>query len=146
MLGGLFSPVSQAGGEDFDGVLKTALDSRPDKKVGGEELFAAAVHERLAALKGEKVAARYQEIFSEQREKLQSAGSAQPVREAAENALQALVAEERLSADEAARIRGDAFAACAQQSPAAGGRDAPLAKLQSAVLRAHSQIAALAGG
>lgn len=100
---------SSSGSGDFENVLRELLSPNAENQVNEEELFAALIHERVKALKGEEAGTEFQQKFNEHKQKMTRSDGYVPVEDAAKAALGDLSESGTLSAEEGSKIRLEAF-------------------------------------
>ncbi len=102
--------VTKAAVGEFDSLLKSLLSPDGENKISEEELFAALAHERVAALKGDEAASKYNDILAAKKSAFARADGFIPVEKAANAALQELVSSGVLTSEEGDQVYSESFA------------------------------------
>lgn len=96
---------------DFDALLKNFLPADNNANVSEEELFSAAAGERINALKGAEGLKAYQDALAIEKQALTRSDGFVETEQATINALNKLVADGVISAEEGDSVYTDSFAA-----------------------------------
>lgn len=97
--------------QDFSAQLSRLLSPDPANNINEEELYAALIEERLGASHGAEAAQAFADTFAAKKSEMARGDGYVPVEDAANAALQSLVAAGTVSADEAGAISDQAFKA-----------------------------------
>jgi hypothetical protein len=136
-------PAKSGDAAEFDKVLTGVLHPDEANKVSEEDLFAAIIKERLQKTKGAETADLYQKALAE---KLSAGGRDE---QSANEALDTLIAQGKLTPEEAAKIRSEAFAAAQLDTnltalyDGKGGAEDPtiaVASMEEALVKARLMI------
>ncbi len=96
---------------DFDSIIRKFLPSSDSAEISEEELFAAAVGQRIYALKGDEGLAKYQEFLEANKISLTTPSGHVQVEEAAIQSLKQMVADGLITSEEGDSVYSDSFAA-----------------------------------
>ncbi|MCB0337158.1 MAG: hypothetical protein KDD62_12660, partial [Bdellovibrionales bacterium] len=102
---------SSESSQDFSTQLARLLSPDPANNINEEELYAGLIEERIGATKGEEAAQAFAESFAAKKAEMARGDGYIPVEDAANAALEEMVASGALSADEAKTIGDQAFQA-----------------------------------
>lgn len=143
------------GGSPFEEFMRALVVPAQGDQVNEEELYAALLQERIKKLVGDEAAEEYQTLFQEKKVGWRRADGVERIEDAANDTIDALVAANTLTAEQAAQVKAEAFRAAQLDDntealwDGRGSENDPsiaLSTLESALLSARTLIEKIDSG